>query len=52
MRRIPFCDLAALNGPMMADIEQALLRVAVSGRYVGGTEVSDLEKKLCGLTGA
>ncbi|MDE6543727.1 MAG: DegT/DnrJ/EryC1/StrS family aminotransferase [Muribaculaceae bacterium] len=52
MRRIPFCDLAALNNPMMADIEQALLRVAVSGRYVGGTEVSVLEKKLCRLTGA
>lgn len=52
MRHIPFCDLAALNGPMMADIEQALQRVAMSGCYVGGTEVSDLEKKLCRLTGA
>ena len=52
MRYIPFCDLAALNSPMMADIEQAVHRVATSGRYVGGTEVSDLEKKLCRLTGA
>ncbi len=52
MRRIPFCDLAALNSPIMAEIEQALRRVAMSGRYVGGTEVSALEKKLCRLTGA
>lgn len=49
---IPFCDLAKLNRPMMAEIERALLRVARSGHYIGGTEVSDFEKKLCRLTGA
>lgn len=49
---IPFCDLAKLNRPMMAEIERALLRVARSGRYIGGTEVSDFEEKLCRLTGA
>lgn len=52
MNRIPFLDLAVLNNPIMQEIEQALLRVARSGRYVGGTEVSALEKKLCRLTGA
>lgn len=52
MIKIPFCDLAKLNRPMMAEIEQALLRVARSGRYIGGTEVSAFEEKLCDLTGA
>lgn len=52
MKKIPFCDLAKLHRPMMAEIEQALLRVARSGHYIGGTEVSDFEEKLCRLTGA
>lgn len=52
MKRISFCDLAKLNLPMMAEIERSLLRVARSGRYIGGTEVSDFEEKLCRLTGA
>lgn len=52
MNRIPFCDLGALNARYKAETERALLRVAASGRYVGGTEVSALEEKLCRLTGA
>lgn len=52
MKKIPFCDLAKLHRPMTTEIEQALLRVARSGHYIGGTEVSDFEAKLCRLTGA
>ncbi len=48
---VPFLDLAAVNAPAMPAIEQALLRVARSGRYVGGPEVESLEKALAAVAG-
>ncbi|MDE6802772.1 MAG: DegT/DnrJ/EryC1/StrS family aminotransferase [Muribaculaceae bacterium] len=43
---IPFLDLGRLNAPYMDDINRALLRVAASGRYVGGEEVARFESEL------
>lgn len=46
-----FLDLEELNRPFMADICSALERVALSGRYIGGTEVESFESMLAGMTG-
>lgn len=50
--RCPFLSLSAVNAPYMKEIEQAVLRVAQSGRYVGGPEVESFEKLLCESCGA
>lgn len=41
---IPLLDLKALNEPMLARIEDAMLRVARSGRYILGPEVEAFEQ--------
>lgn len=49
---IPLLDLKDLNQPMQARIEEALLRVARSGRYVLGPEVEAFEAEwaeYCGV---
>lgn len=43
---IPFLDLSRLNAPYMPKIDDALLRVASSGRYIGGEEVVSFELQL------
>ncbi len=49
--RYTFLDLATVNAPYMNRIEDALLRVAHSGRFVGGPEVEALEANLARLEG-
>lgn len=49
--RYTFLDLGKVNAPYMNRIEDALLRVARSGRYVGGPEVEALETNLARLEG-
>ncbi len=36
--KYPFLDLAAVNAPMLAQIQDAAARVIASGRYIGGPE--------------
>ncbi len=50
--RYPFLDLATVNAPYLSEIKAALERVADSGRYVGGDEVTRFENNLKNLTGA
>ena len=38
-KQYPFLSLAAVNGPLLDEIAQAVERVVRSGRYVGGPEV-------------
>lgn len=47
-----FLDLGRINAPYMAEIEEAVVRVIESGRYVGGEECARLEEGLKELTGA
>lgn len=51
MKHYPFLNLATVNEPYMSRIEQALLRVAHSGRYVGGDEVCGFERELAAMIG-
>lgn len=51
-KRFEFLELGKANAPYAAGIEEAVLRVVRSGRYVGGPEVMALEERLCALTGA
>lgn len=51
-KRFEFLDLGKVNEPYAAGIEEAVLRVVRSGRYVGGPEVERFERQLCELTGA
>ena len=44
--RIPFLDLHRLNAPYMGQIQSAATRVVSSGRYIGGPEVEDFERRL------
>lgn len=44
--KYPFLDLAKVNEPYAAELEDAALRVIRSGRYIGGQEVDALEKEL------
>ena len=50
--RFEFLNLDKVNAPYAGAIEEAVLRVVRSGRYVGGPEVEALENRLCSLTGA
>lgn len=50
--RCPFLSLSAVNAPYMKEMEQAVLRVVQSGRYVGGPEVVSFEKLLSESVGA
>lgn len=49
---IPFCDLRAAHELRAAETEDALLRVARSGRYVLGDEVEAFELEVALLSGA
>ncbi len=46
-----FLDLAEVNAPFMPQLQEALSRIAASGRYVGGPEIAQLEATLCSQTG-
>lgn len=50
-KKYPFLDLAAVNAPLLDEIQQRVARVVTSGRYVGGDEVRELEDRLTALTG-
>lgn len=43
---IPFLDLKQLNAPYEREISDAVSRVALSGRYIGGPEVEAFENEL------
>lgn len=49
--RYPFLDLADTNRPFQERIEQAVLRVVRSGRYIGGEECKSFEQNLARLVG-
>jgi dTDP-3-amino-3,4,6-trideoxy-alpha-D-glucose transaminase len=49
---VPFCDLGAARRLYGAASEQALLRVARSGRYVLGAEVAGFEQEWAAFNGA
>lgn len=51
-RRYPFLDLAGVNRPFMDEIRERVDGVILSGRYVGGEEVSAFEEKLARHSGA
>jgi dTDP-4-amino-4,6-dideoxygalactose transaminase len=50
--QIPLLDLAAVNAAMQAEIDEALLRVARSGRYILGPEVEAFEAEWAAYCGA
>jgi dTDP-3-amino-3,4,6-trideoxy-alpha-D-glucose transaminase len=49
---IPLLDLAAANAAMQSEIDEALLRVARSGRYILGPEVEAFEAEWAAYCGA
>lgn len=51
-KKYTFLDLAEVNRPYIGQIKEALCRVADSGRYIGGPEVTDFEQRMAALTGA
>lgn len=50
-RRYTFLDLKKINEPYMDEINAAMHRVVMSGRYIGGEEVEMFERELAGMTG-
>lgn len=52
MKRYRFLDLATVNEPFMADIQEVVARVASSGRYIGGSEVEAFEADMAAAVGA
>lgn len=48
---IPFLDLKRLNEPYGQEISEAVRRVALSGRYIGGPEVETFEQHLADYQG-
>lgn len=50
--RYPFLDLAMVNAPYMEMMEDAVIRVVRSGRYVGGEECRRFEMQLASLCGS
>lgn len=50
-KQYPFLSLAAVNGPQLDEIAQAVERVVRSGRYVGGPEVERFERTLAEYEG-
>lgn len=51
-KRYTFLDLKTVNSPFAEKIDEALLRVTASGRYIGGPEVESFEAELADLCGA
>jgi len=49
---VPLLDVARHHGPILPDLEAALLRVLRSGRYVFGPECEELERRLAEYCGA
>lgn len=49
--KIPFLNLLDANIPYMQEIEEAVMRVLRSGRYVGGEETERFEQMLAKTTG-
>lgn len=47
MKTYPHEDLQRRDLPLMPEIEEAVLRVLRSGRYVGGPEVAGFEEDMC-----
>ncbi|MDE7119018.1 MAG: DegT/DnrJ/EryC1/StrS family aminotransferase, partial [Muribaculaceae bacterium] len=50
--KYPFLELDTVNRPYAAELKQAVGRVIDSGRYCGGPEVDDFERRMAHLTGA
>lgn len=50
--RFPFLELATVNAPFIDEIKRHTDAIIDSGRYVGGPEVEELERRLCDLTGS
>ncbi len=50
--KYPFLELGTVNAPYFDELEEAVVRVVRSGRYIGGKEVEVFEADLCALTGA
>lgn len=50
--RFPFVDMNALSSSYREEMEEAVMRVVRSGRYVGGDEVESFENQLSKLMGA
>lgn len=51
-KRYTFLDLKTINQPFAEKIDEALLRVSASGRYIGGQEVESFETELAQSCGA
>jgi dTDP-4-amino-4,6-dideoxygalactose transaminase len=49
---VPLLDVARHHGPILPDLEAALIRVLRSGRYVFGPECEELERRLAEYCGA
>lgn len=49
---IPFLELKQINGKYQKEIDEALLRVAHSGRYISGNEVSAFENSFARYCGS
>ena len=52
MREIPFQDLKESDKALQPEIEEAVLNVLRSGRYLFGENVKSLERELCETSGA
>lgn len=50
--KYPFLDLGTVNAPYFDEIRAAIDRVLVSGRYIGGSEVSRFEAQLAHIAGS
>lgn len=51
IKKYSFLDLEVLNRPFMPELRAAIDRVALSGRYIGGSEVESFEQELAAMTG-
>lgn len=51
-KQIPFVDLMAQRNRLGNQLDETILNVVNSGRYVMGPEISELEQKLADFTGA
>lgn len=52
MTAIPFIDLAAQQRRIRPQLERRIAQVLAAGDYIMGAQVSELEARLCDLTGA
>jgi len=47
--KYPFLNLSTVNAPYLHELEQAAVAVVRSGRYVGGEEVTQLERRIAAI---